>query len=292
MGQTVYVDLFFIINFSMDFLCFFLTAKIVGCKLSLRRGLGGAAIGGLYADIALFLPWGKIASLALDILVCAGMCALVFGKKKKMRSLPLYILVFTAVSGALGGFMTALFHLFNRSTLWNELEREEGDGISVWVFALLALISGAVTLLGGRFFTKKASQTHAEIEVCYNGKSTRLLAMTDSGNLLCEPISGRPCIVADWHAMACILPYEMIRAVQSDPASALAKVSHAYVKDLRLIPTQTAAGAGMLVGVRMERIVLCRGKEAKEVEAWIALADLGKHADGKEALLPSRLWIS
>ena len=47
MGQTVYVDLYFLINFSMDFLCFFLTAKLLDRRLGIGRGLIGAALGGL-----------------------------------------------------------------------------------------------------------------------------------------------------------------------------------------------------------------------------------------------------
>lgn len=292
MQQTVYVDLFFMINFSMDFLCLFLTSKILHRQLPLWRALAAAALGGVYADVALLFPLDKLLSVLTDLSVCVIMCAVVFHRKKKIKSLPLYILVFVAVSMALGGFMTALFHFFNRTSLFQGAKNVQSDGISVWIFALLAIISAAITLIGGRFFTGRAAQKNAEIQVKYGGRSTCLRAMTDTGNLLQEPVSGRLCIVADLRAMSAVLPQEMIRAARSGNPSAMQRIPPEHVKHVRLIPTHTASGEGMLLGVRMERITVKTEQGSREVDAMIALADLGKRADGNEALLPARLLVS
>lgn len=291
MGQTVYVDLFFLVNFSMDFLCFFLTAKILGIPFKLRRGLIGGAIGGLFSDLSLFLPVGPILSLGLNGIVCALMCGAVFWERGRGRSLPLYILVFVAVSMALGGVMTALFNLFNHMPLFEGIEQTEGDGISVWIFFALAVISGAVTLLGGRFFAGRSSQRYATVELCYGGKSVKLYAMTDSGNLLRDPMSGKPCIVADFRAMEKVLPREIVSAARKGAAQAMATVGGAHGKNLRLIPTHTAAGDSLLLGVRMERVTVHTEKESHSVDACVVLTELGEQAQGKEALLPSVLLV-
>jgi len=290
MGQTVYVDLYFLINFSMDFLCFFLTAKLLDRRLSVGRGLIGAALGGLYADLSLFLSFGYGLSLLLDILACGVMCAVVFGERNRLRSLPLYILVYTAISMALGGVMTALFHLFNRSSLFEGVEQTESDGISVWVFAALALLSAGITLLGGRFFRKRTSRRHAEVEVIYGGRSLRLHAMADSGNLLREPLGGRPCIVADMTAMERVLPRELIAAAKEEiPPIEAIRANDA--KNLRLVPTKTASGEGVLLGVRMERITVDSGDGPREVDALVVLAKQGIGFDGSEALIPTGLLV-
>ena len=188
--------------------------------------------------------------------------------------------------------MTALFHFFNRTSLFQGAKNVQSDGISVWIFALLAIISAAITLIGGRFFTGRAAQKNAEIQVKYGGRSTCLRAMTDTGNLLQEPVSGRLCIVADLRAMSAVLPQEMIRAARSGNPSAMQRIPPEHVKHVRLIPTHTASGEGMLLGVRMERITVKTEQGSREVDAMIALADLGKRADGNEALLPARLLVS
>lgn len=290
--QTVYVDLFFLINFSMDFLCLFLTAKLLNRKFSVGRALGGAALGGLYADVALFWTTSASVSLLLDGAACVGICATVFYQKKKGKSLPLYILVFAAISMALGGIMTALFHLFNRSGLFSGLNGGSGDGISVWIFALLAAVSGGITWIGGRFFAGRTAQQNADVEITYEGKTVRLHAMTDNGNLLREPISGRPCIVADVKALSPILPTELAEAARRRNPQELERLPLRCVKQIRLIPTHTASGEGLLFGLRPD-CVRVEGKTGiREVDALIALADLGHSAGGNEALLPSALLVS
>lgn len=289
MGQTVYVDLLFMINFSMDFLCFFLCARLLGRKLSLPRAIAASALGGCYSDIALFLSVGWIPSLIIDVFVCVAMCAVVFCKKGKNSSLPLYILVYFAISMALGGFMTAIFNLLNKAEL--PLESGASDGISVWLFAVLAAVSAVITLVGGRFFRSKSSQKNADIEVTYKGRSVKLRAMTDSGNLLREPISGKPCIVADISSLEGVIPRRLALAAREKDISVIGGLSTTDAKNVRVIPIKTAGGDGILIALRADRVTIDSGKGAEEVDAFIALSDINKSADGNEALLPTELLL-
>lgn len=289
MEQTVYVDLFFLINFSMDFLCFFITSKILGGPIRFWRMALASAVGGIYANVALFLPLSGGTSLAADLLACAAICLITYGRRGEGRALPSYILVYTAVAMTLGGFMTAFFNLLNRSGWGGEDAGIDPDGISVWLFALLAGISGAVTLIGGRFFSKKTARKSATVTLCYNGKSMRLLAMTDTGNLLREPIGGKPCLLADTDSLRPILPEEILIAAKRGNTFFPDRVSVKDAKNIRLVPTRTASGEGILLALRMERIVVDGGSGAREVDAVVALAELGKSAGGYRVLLPSEL---
>ncbi|MBE6596447.1 MAG: hypothetical protein E7641_02145 [Ruminococcaceae bacterium] len=290
MGEIVYVDLLFLINFSMDFLCFFITSRILSRRLSTPRALIGAAIGGIYADLALFIPFGRILALAVDLAVCLLISAVASYKKGRLRDLPLYTLVYLAVSMALGGFMTAIFNLLNRVDI--PIEEDTSDGISVWLFALLAAISGIITLVGGRFFRRKSAEPISEIVVSYGGKSKRLCAMTDTGNLLREPISGKPCILVDAESISPILPREIVRAAKSGSGMRVTELRREDARNIRLIPIRTAGGEGSLVGVRAERIEMIGKGGAREVDAIVALSDIGRTADGSEALIPSELLIN
>ena len=289
MGQTVYVDVFFLINFSMDFLCYFLVARLFGKPFSLGRGIVGAILGGLYADLSLFLPVGRVVSLLLDLLCCALMCAVFFYRKKEGRDLPLYVVVYTAVSMALGGFMTALFYLLNRTPLGEVSASQEGDGISVWMFALLALVSGAITYVSGRFFASKSSERPVEVEISYGGKTVRLQGMTDTGNRLRDPISGRPCAVVDRRAMESVLPREILQASGSMGREALSRLRGAHAKNVRVIPTHTATGEKMLLAIRPEALRVRRSRGYCTVDALVVLADLGEHTGGSRILLPPQL---
>lgn len=289
MGQTVYVDLLFMINFSMDFLCFFLAAKLFGIKLPVGRGVLASAIGGGYSVAALFIGVGKIAAFLIDVAVCVIMCAICFGGKNQSRSLPFYILVYLAISMMLGGAMTAIFNLINRLEL--PLPEGSSDGISVWMFAALALISAGVTLLGGALFKKRTTQKNARLRIVYKEKSVVLDAMTDSGNLLRDPISGVPCIIVDIDSMRSILSSGLCDAARRGDLSSVAALRGTDAKNIRLIPIKTASGEGMLIGVRVDEITVEREQGERRVNAIVVLSDIDKGADGNKALIPAGIAI-
>ena len=74
--MDVYADLLFLVNFSMDFLCLYLSVKLLHLPRARWRMLLAAALGGVYSVVALLLSVGSWLALALDLGVCFGMCAL------------------------------------------------------------------------------------------------------------------------------------------------------------------------------------------------------------------------
>ena len=283
MGQTVYVDLFFMINFSMDFLCFYLTFQLLSGKMSLLRTLIASAVGGVYANLALFISADGIWEIAIDIGICALMCLIAFGK---CRSLILHTCIYLAVSMTLGGFMTALFSILNKADL--PLSEIEGDGISAYLLALLAIISAVLTLVGGKFFRKKSARKYTEVHIDLEGKSRSIPAMCDSGNLLREPISGKPCIVTDIEALNTLLSREVLNMARVGGIPKKTPNSDAS-KRIRLVPTHSATGDSVLLAIKPDRVSIGMGKDTKEVDALIALCPLGKTADGAQALVPTEL---
>ncbi len=276
MGQTVYLDLFFIINFSMDFLCFYLAGTLLGSKLSVLRMLLGATVGGIYADISLFLPVNGLPELILHIAVCGLMCIIVYGT----RSILVNTCVYTATSAVLGGFMTATFELLN--TLDIPFSEIKEDGISAWTLLFLATVSAVITLLGGRFFRRKSSARYTDVRLEFQGKTTILRGFCDSGNLLRDPISGKPCIVADKSSLSGLFSSDILKCSAEDAHSLSAK----YTSRIRLIPAKTATGTGMLMAVRLDAIYL----NERQVDALLALSELGEN-DGCQALVPCQLLM-
>jgi stage II sporulation protein GA (sporulation sigma-E factor processing peptidase) len=287
MGQTVYADLYFMINFSMDFLCLFLAAKMLSMKLNVFRMLLAAALGGVYAVIALLLTVGRLWALVIDMAVCALLCAVAFAKKKQWRESIMFIPVYIAVSMVLGGFMTALFNLFNRLDF--PLPEGDGDGMSIWLFAILAILGGFSVLFGGRFFARKGSRKNAEVTVTYKGKSVSVRALCDSGNLLRDPVNQSLCIVVDRAFLKGVIPDEALFASRSGNISALSSLERENSARIRLIPVNTATGEGILVAFRVDSVEVDSGKGKRRVEALIVASNIEKTADGSHALIPPEL---
>lgn len=284
MEKTVYIDLLFLINFSMDFLCFYISSRILSVKLRLFRIGIASALGGIYSGAVLFWSLGGAMSLLIDLSVCFIMCLIVYAGKGS--DILLSFLLYLAVSMALGGFMTAIFNLLREAGFGEGVSVEE-EGISVWLFALIALLSGFFTLLGGRFFKKRSSVRRAEVKILWEGRQAKLSALIDSGNLLREPISGRSCVVVDASALAGFLPEEILCASSSGVLSGLSCVSARYAKSIGIIPTATATGEGLLLSVRADRIEIDAGRGYYEADAVIALGRLGEGE--ASALVPAEL---
>ena len=281
--QTVYVDLYFFINFSMDLLCLYLTSRLMSKKLSLLRGCLAAALGGVYANLSLFFSLGGIWGFAVDTL-CLLLCAVAFLKKGEIKRLFSLSLVFAAVSALLGGIMTALYYLLNQTRIFDFLRGGEGDGISVWLFAALALISAIMTLLGGKGATRKMSAADVGLRITIEGRTVTLHGMTDSGNLLRDPLSGKPCIVANLKSLRRVLPAQL--GGGGDMLSRVARLRGDAKSRICLIPTRTATGESMLIGLRDAHILIIQDGKEKEVDAIIALSELEV-----EALVPACLLI-
>ena len=290
MESTVYVDVFFMVNFSMDFLCLFLTSRLLSIRLSLWRGILAAIFGGIYANLALFLSLGSIASLLLDIAALVIICFIAFFRKKELRRLPILTLVFTAASMVLGGAMTALFNLFNRSGIFNGIKETDADGISVWLFAVLSIISAAITLVGGRFFRSRTSRRSVEVRISYRGASMTVSGLVDSGNFLREPLSGKPCIIVDRASLRALLPNAVVTAARNpSDGTLLGRINEEDRRRISLIPAVTATGGGMLLGLRTDEITLTDGKREYSVDAVIALSEIGGSAEKNRALVPACL---
>lgn len=286
MEQTVYVDLYFLINMSMDFVCFFITSRLLSQKLHTLRALAGAAIGGAYACAALLLGVGGVLGMVADILACTLICAVAVWRRGETVATLGYSVVYCACSIAMGGLMTVLFSLMNRLGIGDGVVDE--DGISVWTFALLAAVSGAVSALGVKAVRRRGGRRRGQVEIEYKGRKKTLRAICDSGNMLTDPISGRPCVVVEREELMAWLSDGAQRAVREGRVEGL---EHCEAERIRLIPTKTALGSGLMYALRVDGIRVDMGGGWQSVDALVALGELGESAEGARALVPAVLAL-
>ncbi len=280
---SVYIDLYVLVNFSMDLLCLMITASLLHRRVRRWRAILGAILGGLYAAAALLLGWNGIWGLLADILAACLMSAVTFATR---RQSPLRILQCAAVqalvSMLLGGVMTALYAALNRLEL--PFAALEGDGISVWMFALLTAVAGVATLRGGAFLGLSRKTRSVRIDATLLGREVTLSAMVDSGNLLRDPVSGKSVIVADAKRLSGVLPPALLRACMSGDCTEWLS-DHEQAKKTRLIPAQTAGGDALLLAIVPDRLRVTEGKDSYDADYLIAPAPLGDAAKGFDAVI-------
>jgi len=278
MQQEVYADLYVLVNAGMDLLCFMITATLMHRKILRRRAIPGALLGGVYALGVLLIGAHGAWAVALDLLAMLFMCLIVFSSRGEKLSFLLKVTaVNVMVSAFLGGVMTALYAWLNRLNL--PIEVLEGDGLSVWIFAILAAISGVLTARGGMFFGLSRKIRSVTVEAILFGKTVTLSAMVDSGNFLRDPVGGRGVIVVERKKIAHVLPknFPQEGKLNDDPELAT---------KLRLIPTKTATGNGMLEAIVPDALVIVDRNGRHMTDYLIAPVSLEGSAKGFDALIP------
>lgn len=281
----------FLINFSMDFLVFYICAKLSRRRLDSIRCAIAAALGGAYGVATLFLPQNGMVSLLCDILSLALICAVAFASKESgVRDYVGRCALFAGVSAILGGIMSALYSILNRSGL-AVLESDGGDDISVWLFALIAALGGAAAVAGGKRMKRIAAVKQSSIEVGFGNRSVRLRAMTDTGNLLADPLSGRGVAICELDAVKDIFPRELVEYWERGDIASMSLLPEKYALKLRYIPAKGAVGTKneMLTAIVPDTFKVVGDGKTVDADVLVAPVPRKLSAGESRALLPPGL---
>ncbi len=288
MIQDVYVDLLFLINFSMDYLCLYICSKILHRKIILSRMLLASVLGGIYSVISLFLPISSALSLFIDCVVCLLMCAVVYSEKTRgAGSTLLATFLFIGVSMMTGGCMTAIFNLLNKLDL--PLDSIEADSLSTYLFAILAAIAGIISLKSGQIISRRAPIKECRLHISFCGKDFEFLGLSDSGNLVKDPITGRAVIFVERRIIEKQLSISFLDSFKDGILE-----TDSPCKNLRLISLRTASGTSIAVAARPDSIrAEFENKNGRTVslllDALISPTDIGSNAEGCTAIIPSEI---
>ncbi len=291
MEQDVFVDLLFLINFSMDYICLYITVKILHQRIKLSRMLLASLLGGIYSVVALFLPFTAPLELAADCIVCLLMCIMAFAKKgRPVSKLLLYGFLFVGVSMMTGGCMTAILNALSRLEL-PLYDIIPSDNLSTYLFAIIAAAAGIISLRSGQIISRTSSLKKCRLEIVFCNRLFEFSGLCDSGNLVRDPISRKPVIFLDKTKLQGKIDLSFL-----DEYAKGHLPSDSPCKNLRLIIVNTAAGNSIVVAAKPEKIelILDRSRSKKHgerisLDALIAPADIDKNDDEYDAIVPQEI---
>ena len=190
--MVIYIDSVFLLNALLDGLLLYFTGYLAGAERKFYRLLPTAALGGFYAA-AVFFPWGVFLGWPPCKLLFGGLLVLLcYGWGECFWRL---CLVFFALSCVLAGSVIAC-------GFWMQTQYYvRGAYLLPVQFGLLfcsaALCFGALWLFSrGRLHHAVLGElTEAECEIM--GTRVHLRVLRDSGNTLCDPLTGAPVLVAE-----------------------------------------------------------------------------------------------
>ncbi len=262
--QTLYADILFLINFTMDFLTLYVTAAILRRKASVTRLCIASAIGGIYGVASVFMQGILIINIIINLAVSYLMCLIVFNK----NTLPCYSL-FYGTGCLLGGAMTAFFTFMNGvNTVSTESSAPPGKIPLGWM-AVSAAVMGVAAIAGGRMAKRKRSLRPCRLAVVSHIGSFVFDAMTDTGNLLTDPMSGKAVILLQKKEFLSLLPNELVPIFDNADPNGLSEIDTQFLTSVRLIPSVSVGGDKLLFAYIPKKITI----DGIEVSALIAMGD-------------------
>ena len=251
--MTVYIDLVILLNFLVDLLLLAGTNRLTGHPVSSVRCVAGGILGGLYGGACILPGFTFLGNVIwrLAALAGIGMTAFGLGRYTLRRCV-----LFSFLSMALGGF-----------SLLSQVRGFWGILLS----AVLLLIFCTFGLKG-----RLRNRECVPVELEWKGHKRKLMALCDTGNGLIDPLTGAEVLIVSRE-----VAWELTGLTENALADPVSAISNSDIPGLRLLPCKTAGSSGLLLALRMDRMVV-DGQKSHGIVAFSPMR-IGRD-EGYEAL--------
>jgi stage II sporulation protein GA (sporulation sigma-E factor processing peptidase) len=280
--MIIYADILVVLNVLTDYLLLRCCSTVRHVPVCRGRLLAGALVGGL-SSLQMLLPVQGMAATALSLLSAAAVCLTAFGFGS-IRQFLRNGLCFMLLAFAYSAGMYALWFLLHPDKMYWHGGYVYFD-ISPMHFVVLTLLTDGLLTMSQKWRQNRERKEGRilRIQMTHEGKSTCGRGLADSGNLLREPISGCPVIIADEKLLVCIRPQ-------------LAHPEHltgvdAVCTGFRMVQFHTMNGGGCMAACRVEEIT-SPDAELLPASALYAAACPGlKERTGWDFILPESALV-
>ena len=253
--MVVYMDRVFVLNSLVDYLLLLTTSRLAGIPLRRLRLALCALSGGLYASLV-FLPGCGFLAYPIPMLAFGAVMALAafWPQPRRFRLSALFFLLSGGLAGALlavglavGSPGVFLGKIYRAEISWPVLL-----GAAAVFYGLLRVLFGqGVRHMGGEIM---------EITVSIGRKQRTVLALHDTGNTLCDPVSGEPVLVLEQEVLYELWPPEITGILRQEMPPE-EKMVHLHSRKLggafSLLPFRSVGvPAGLLLAFRSDRITV------------------------------------
>lgn len=279
--KTLYIDVYFLINFTVDILSLYFAAVFSKIPTNARRLIASAAVGALVACGAVFLPENpllKFLVATLGLFIMGFITPKRVGVKRRLK----YIFAFLIFEALVGGGVYFLWGILDKYISGFFVGAEGGAVNRKMLFlSLIVLLSIGVFKMLVSFFSNIEGERSVEVEICFLDKRAVVTAFIDSGNLAVDPMDMSPVLLIKKELARTILPQNIIELCDID------SLDRAVKKRIRLIPVSRGGQTHVLVGVKADSVRLIQGDKTEQIPVTLAIDKEGGSFGGFEALMPS-----
>ena len=257
--MTIYIDVVIIENMVMNYIILFATGIVLKTKIKHLRLILASLIGAIYSIIT-YISSIQIYSNMIMKIILSIIIVYISYNPQSIKIMWKQLIIFYLTSFVFGGAAFALIYIIKPQEI---LMR---NGLFLGTYPLKTVILGAIIafiiiITAFKIVKTKISKKDmfCTINVKINDKELTAKAMIDTGNLLKEPITGKPVVVLEHTILYDCIPKEILNNLENILGGDFEKVPEnikmEYISKLKLIPfTSLGKQNGMLLGIKPQNI--------------------------------------
>lgn len=261
--KTLYIDVYFMINFTVDILAIFVALKMVHLGIRMRRIILCGILGGTFAILELFLPIKALEVLlaAIFLLLITQISCIGASWSRRIK----FLFSFYISTFLISGIVNFMYQLMDRYVKNIAIESGQSTNKKALVFSLIILLMIGALRLFIMMFSGAANETNVDLVINIGGKRLEIEALIDTGNLVKDPMNMNPVIFIK-KAYA-----ERIFAKEVLELSHLDDLPLEYRKRIRLIPVTRGGQTHVMTGVKVDSVIMRREEREEPLDATIVI---------------------
>ncbi len=268
--MIIYVDIVLIENLIMNYIILFTTGLILKQCIKHIRLILASLIGAIYSIITYIYKLPIYSSIILKILLSIIIIYTAYNPQN-IKNMWKCTLIFYLTSFSFGGIAFSLIYIVKPQNIFIGNNGKLLGTYTIKIAIIGALIGFFVIRTSFKIVKSKITKEDmfCNLEIKVNGKILRTVAMTDTGNLLREPITNTPVIIVEHSILYDCLPKEILNNLDNILVGNFENISETvkdeYIAKLKFIPFSSLGKQnGMLIGIRSEYVKII--KEEKEIK--------------------------
>ncbi|MDF2567479.1 MAG: sigma-E processing peptidase SpoIIGA [Oscillospiraceae bacterium] len=247
MNNVIYIDVLIAVNLFVNYFLLLATSHFTSKKVKKKRLILGAFVGSLFSILILFDYIGYIFVLAIKLILACFLVLITFGFGSKWIFIK-NTLLFFGINFAFAGIMFALWLVVTPSGM------VYNNGMVYFNISSLVLVVSTVIayfiIKIVSFFMERRVKQHElyHLMIVCDGKQVLVSGFADTGNKLCDSISGLPIIICEFESVKDLIPTALHKLFLDENRMEIDKMSnHSWQKRIRIVPYHVVSDNGLML---------------------------------------------
>lgn len=274
--KTLYIDVYFLLNFTVDLLSIYFASKIIKVKIKNINLLLISVIGASYSVIEVLLSKRLIIDLVLFVFATFLVFVSMGRRISFFRKLKVYV-CFMVMMALIGGAVYFFYSLLSR--YFEYQPTSEPQNRKLLVMSVIIIVSFSIIKLVSTIISKTKSEKNVSVAIKFKQRRIECDALVDTGNLLVDPIDSTPVMLITQSLADRIIPEGIPQDIHS--------ISEGLKRYVRIIPIRRGKENKIYIGFLPDYVEVKAKKKWESIKLIFVVDKDAIDFGGYNALAPA-----